>query len=169
MLLSFLYGLIGIILLTAYCLIGAFAVPQIAYWTMTPNAQKLLEEYGISRKFNLKGKISFAILTAVICALYLITIISAGKQGVNSGMNFWQLSIRFVIFFWMISIFDAVVLDWWMFTKTRIFGILLKQKTGKTPSVWSVEPQWDGKEIHKLIIEVFVSAALAWILLKVMK
>ena len=102
MLLSFLYGLIGIILLTAFCLIGAFAVPQIAYWTMTPNAQKLLEEYGISRKFNLKGKISFAILTAVICALYLITIISAGKQGVNSGMNFWQLSIRFVIFFWMI-------------------------------------------------------------------
>lgn len=164
-LLSFLYGLIGIIL----CLIGAFAAPQIAYWTMTPNAKKLLEQHGISRKFSIKEKISLAILTAVICALYLITIISAGKQGVNSGMNFCQLSIRFVIFFWMISIFDAVVLDWWMFTKTRVFGILLKQKTGKTPSVWSVEPQWDGKEIHKLIIEVFVSAALAWIFLRVTK
>ena len=120
MLLSFLYGLIGIILLTAYCLIGAFAVPQIAYWTMTPNAQKLLEEYGISRKFNLKGKISFAILTAVICALYLITIISAGKQGVNSGMNFLQLSIRFVIFFWMTSMYLVIVfLN--MYPKRRFF------------------------------------------------
>ena len=60
---------------------------------------------------------------------------------------------------------DAVVLDWWMFTKTRIFGILIRQKTGKTPTVWSVEPQWDGKEIPKLITEVAVSAVLAWIFL----
>lgn len=85
-LLSFLYGLISIILLTAYCLIGAFAAPQVAYWTMTPNAKKLLEEHGISRKFSVKGKISLAILTAVICSLYLITIISAGKQGVKSSI-----------------------------------------------------------------------------------
>ena len=82
-------------------------------------------------------------------------------------MDFWQLMLRFVIFFWMISIFDAVVLDWWMFTKTRGFGILIKQKTGKEPTVWSVEPQWDGKEIHKLIIEVAVSALLAWAFLKI--
>lgn len=153
MILSFLYGLIGIILLTAFCLIGAFLAPQVAYWFMTPSAKKLLEEHEISRKFTLKGKILLAILTAVICVLYVFTIISAGKQGVTSGMDFWQLTLRFVIFFWMISIFDAVVLDWWMFTKTKIFGILIKQKTGKAPKVWSVEPQWDGKEIHKLIIE----------------
>ena len=167
MLLSFVYGLIGVILLTAFCLIGAFSAPQVAYWCMTPSAKKLLEEHGISRKFSLKGKVSLAMLTAIICVLYVLTIISAGKQGVTSGMNFRQLMLRFVIFFWMISIFDAVVLDWWMFTKTRIFGILIKQKTGKTPKVWSVEPQWDGKEIHKLIIEVAVSALLAWIFMKV--
>ena len=167
MFLSFIYGLIGIILLTAFCLIGAFTSPQVAYWFMTPNAKKLLEEYGISRKFSLKGKISLAVLTVVICVLYIITIIFAGKQGVISGMNFRQLTLRFVIFFWMISIFDAVVLDWWMFTRTKIFGILIKQKTGKTPKVWSVEPQWDGKEIHKLVIEAAVSALLAWIFLKI--
>ncbi len=46
-----------------------------------------------------------------------------------------------------------------------IFGILIRQKTGKTPTVWSVEPQWDGKEIPKLITEVAVSAVLAWIFL----
>ena len=169
MLLSFLYGIIGIVLLTAFCLIGAFSAPQVAYWCMTPSAKKLLEEHGISHKFSLKGKISLAILTAVICVLYVLTIISAGKQGVTSGMNFWQLTLRFVIFFWMISIFDAVVLDWWMFTRTKIFGILIRQKTGKAPRVWSVEPQWDGKEIHKLIIEVIVSALLAWIFLKVFR
>ena len=169
MLLSFLYGIIGIVLLTAFCLIGAFSAPQVAYWCMTPSAKKLLEEHGISRKFSLKGKISLAILTAVICVLYVLTIISAGKQGVTSGMNFRQLTLRFVIFFWMISIFDAVVLDWWMFTRTKIFGILIRQKTGKAPRVWSVEPQWDGKEIHKLIIEVIVSALLAWIFLKVFR
>ena len=169
MLLSFLYGIIGIVLLTAFCLIGAFSAPQVAYWCMTPSAKKLLEENGISRKFSLKGKISLAILTAVICVLYVLTIISAGKQGVTSGMSFWQLTLRFVIFFWMISIFDAVVLDWWMFTRTKIFGILIRQKTGKAPRVWSVEPQWDGKEIHKLIIEVIVSALLAWIFLKVFR
>lgn len=167
MLLSFIYGLIGIILLTAFCLIGAFTSPQVAYWCMTPNAKKLLEEHGISRKFSLKGKISLAILTVVISVLYIVTVFYAGKQGVTSGMNFWQLTLRFVIFFWMISIFDAVVLDWWMFTRTKIFGILIKQKTGKTPTVWSVEPQWDGKEIHKLVIEVAVSALLAWIFLKI--
>jgi hypothetical protein len=168
MLLNLLYGVIGIILLTAFCLIGAFAAPQVAYWCMTPNAKKILEEHGISRKFSLKGKISISILTLVIGVLYSITIIYAGKQGVTSGMNFWQLTLRFVIFFWMISIFDAVVLDWWMFTKTKIFGILIKQKTGKTPEVWNVEPQWDGKELYKLIIEIFVSAMLAWIFLKLL-
>lgn len=164
---SFLYGLIGIVLLTAFCLIGAFSAPQVAYWCMTPQAKKQLEEHGISRKFSRKGKISLAVLTLIIGTLYIITIISAGRQGVTSGMNFWQLTLRFVIFFWMISIFDAVVLDWWMFTKTKIFGILIKQKTGKTPAVWSVEPQWDGKEIPKLIVEVAVSAVLAWIFLMI--
>ena len=82
-------------------------------------------------------------------------------------MDFWQLGFRFLILFWMTSIFDAVVLDWWMFTRTDLFGIWLKKKTGRTPEVWRVDPQWDGKEIHKLIIEVFVSAILAWIFLKV--
>ena len=168
MLLNLVYGVIGIILLTAFCLIGAFAAPQVAYWCMTQNAKKILEDHGISRKFSLKGKISLSILTLVIGVLYIITIISAGKQGVTSGMNFWQLTLRFVIFFWMISIFDAVVLDWWMFTKTKIFGIFIKQKTGKTPEVWNVEPQWDGKELHKLIIEIFASAMLAWIFLKLL-
>lgn len=167
MVFSFLYGLIGIVLLTAFCLIGAFSAPQVAYWCMTPQAKKQLEEHGISRKFSRKGKISLAVLTLIIGTLYIITIISAGRQGVTSGMNFWQLTLRFVIFFWMISIFDAVVLDWWMFTKTKIFGILIKQKTGKTPAVWSVEPQWDGKEIPKLIVEVAVSAVLAWIFLMI--
>ena len=66
----------------------------------------------------------------------------------------------------MISLFDALVLDRWMFTKTKIFGILIKQKIGKTPGVWSVEPQWDGKEIPKLIVEVAVSAVLAWVFLR---
>ena len=40
------------------------------------------------------------------------------------------------------------------------------RKTGKTPGVWSFEPQWDGKEIPKLIIEVAVSAVLAWVFLR---
>lgn len=88
MLLNFVYGMIGIILLTAFCLIGAFSAPQVAYWCMTPSAKKLLEEHGISRKFSIKGKISLAILTIIISILYIITIISAGKQGVTSGMNF---------------------------------------------------------------------------------
>lgn len=167
MLLSLLYGLVGIILLTAFCLIGAFSAPQVAYWFMTPSAKKLLEEHGISKKFTLKGKITLSILAVVIGVLYVLTITFAGKQGVTSGMNFWQLTLRFIIFFWMISIFDAVVLDWWMFTKTKIFGILIKNKTGNTPRVWSVEPQWDGKEIHKLLIEVAVSALFAWIFLKI--
>ncbi len=166
MVLSLLYGLVGVILLTAFCLIGAFSAPQVAYWCMTPKAKKLLEEHGISRKFDFKGKVSLAILSVVIGALYCITIISAGKQGVISGMNFRQLTIRFVIFFWMISIFDAVVLDWWMFTRTKIFGILIRQKTGRTPEVWSVEPQWDGKEIPRLIVEVAVSAVMAWIFIR---
>ena len=61
----------------------------------------------------------------------------------------------------------TVVLDWWMFTKTDIFGILIKKKTGKTPDVWRVEPQWDGKEIYKLMIEVVASAILAWIFMKI--
>ena len=47
MLLNFLYGLIGIILLTAFCLIGAFSAPQIAYWCMTPKAKALLEEHWV--------------------------------------------------------------------------------------------------------------------------
>ena len=46
----------------------------------------------------------------------------------------------------MVSIFDAVVLDWWMFTKTDIFGLLIKAKTGRTPDIMRVDPQWDGKE-----------------------
>ena len=39
------------LLLTAFCLIGAFLVPQNAYWFMTPKAVSVLEEAGIDRKF----------------------------------------------------------------------------------------------------------------------
>lgn len=73
----------------------------------------------------------------------------------------------FLIFFRMVSIFDAVVLDWWMFTKTDIFGILIKKKTGRMPDVMRVDPQWDGKEFLKLFPEVIISVVLAWIFIKV--
>ena len=67
-----------------------------------------------------KDKAIVAIITLAAGVLFILTIIFAGKQGVNSGMGVWRLSLRFLIFFWMISIYDAVVLDWWMFTKTDI-------------------------------------------------
>ncbi|MCR5119147.1 MAG: hypothetical protein K6B44_05950 [Lachnospiraceae bacterium] len=56
-----------------------------------------------------------------------------------SGINLWQLSLRFAIMFWMTSIFDAIVLDWWMFTKTDIFGILILKKTGIKPDIMRVD------------------------------
>ncbi len=166
MLLSFLFGLIGITLLTAFCLIGAFLVPQNAYWFMTPKAIKILEDAGINRKLSCRDKIIIGALITLTGIGYVSTIIFAGKQGVASGMDFLQLGFRFLMMFWMTSLFDAVVLDWWMFTKTDLFGIWLKKKTGKTPKVWRVDPQWDGKEIHKLILEAVVSAILAWVFLK---
>ena len=46
MLISFLYGSAGIVFLTAFCLIGAFSAPQVAYRCITPQAKKLLEEHG---------------------------------------------------------------------------------------------------------------------------
>ena len=169
MLLSFIYGLIGIVLLTAFCLPGAFLVPQNAYWFMTPSAVEQLEKNGIPRELKLKDKIIISSLMLIVGVGYIVTIIIAGKQGVSSGMNLWQLSLRFVIIFCMTSIFDAVVLDWWMFTKTDIFGILIKKKTGKTPDVMRVDPQWDGYEIHKLIGEVVISVIIALIFIKVCK
>lgn len=165
--LSFLYGLIGIVFLVFFCLLGAFLVPQNAYWFMTPYAKGLLEKYGVPKEFKLKDKLILGLLILIAGTGFVLTIIYAGKQGVASGMNFLQLTLRYVIFFWMVSVFDAIVLDWWMFTKTDIFGVLIKRKTGKTPDVWRVDPQWDGKEIHKIVIEVFVSALLAWIFLKI--
>ena len=167
MLLSILFGLIGVVLLTAYCLFGALAAPQIAYWTMTPKVKEMLEEAGVSRKFERKNIGLLSALTTIILAGFLAVIWYSGKQGAESGMNLLRLSIRFLIFWWMISIFDAVVLDWWMFTRTRIFGILFQKKTGKEPPAWSVEPQWDGKEIYKLIIETVISVIMAWIFLRI--
>lgn len=166
MLLNFVYGLIGIVLLTAYCLIGAFAAPPMAYWFMTPKAKSILEESGISRKFSLKEAISLTILIIVVCVLFLWLIINAGMQGASSGMSLLQLSLRYLILFWMTSVFDAVVLDWWMFTRTKLFGIWLQKQTGNAPLAWSVDPQWDGKEIYKLLLEILASVALAWIFLK---
>ena len=167
MLFNFIYGLIGIVLLTTFCLPGAFLVPQNAYWFMTPSAVELLEKYGIPRKLSLKDKIVIGTLMLIVGAGYIITIIVAGRQGVASGMNIWQLSLRFAIMFWMTSIFDAVVLDWWMFTKTDIFGILIQKKTGIKPDVMRVEPQWDGYEIPKLLGEAVLSVILAFIFMKV--
>ena len=66
----------------------------------------------------------------------------------------------------MVSIFDAVVLDWWIFTKTDIFGLLIKVKTGRTPDVKRVDPQWDGKEFLKLFLEAIISVVLAWIFIQ---
>ena len=53
-----------------------------------------------------------------------------------------------------------------MFTKTAIFGLLKKTKTGKRPDVMRVDPQWDGKEVLKLILELGFSIVLAWIFIK---
>ena len=47
------------------------------------------------------------------------------------------------------------------------FSAQFKKKTGKTPEIWRVDPQWDGMEMLKLIIEVVVSAILAFIFIKV--
>lgn len=66
----------------------------------------------------------------------------------------------------MVTIFDAVVLDWWMFTKTDIFGVLIKKKTGKKPDIMRVDPQWDGKEFLKLALEIVVSVVLAWLFIR---
>ena len=66
-----------------------------------------------------------------------------------------------------VHLYYAVVLDWWMFTKTDIFGILIKKKTGRMPDVMRVDPQWDGKEFLKLFLEVIISVVLAWIFIKV--
>ena len=167
MFLSILSGLIGIALLTAYCLLGALAAPQIAYWMMTPKVKDMLEEAGIRRKFERKNIVLLTVLTLIILAGFAAVIWYAGKQGAESGMSLFQLTMRFLIFWWMVTIFDAVVLDWWMFTKTRVFGILVKQKTGKEPPAWSVEPQWDGKEIYKLIAEAVLSVIMAWIFLRI--
>jgi hypothetical protein len=54
-----------------------------------------------------------------------------------------------------------------MFTKTDIFGILIKKKTGRMPDVMREDPQWDGKEFLKLFLEVIISVVLAWIFIKV--
>ena len=166
MLLDFLFGIVGIVILTAYCLPGAFMVPQIAYWFMTPYATKILEEYGIDRKMSKKDIVKVTLLTLIAGVLFIATIIYAGIQGVDSGMSIWRLAIRFLIFFWMVSIFDAVVLDWWMFTKTDIFGLLIKTKTGRTPDNMRVDPQWDGKEFLKLFLEVIISVVLSWIFIQ---
>ena len=163
---DFLFGFIGIIVLTAFCLPGAFMVPSIAYWFMTPYACGILKEYGIKKKMSRKDIVKIALLITVAGVLFIATVFIAGIQGVNSGMGLWRLSLRFLIFFWMVSIFDAVVLDWWMFTKTDIFGVLIKKKTGKTPEVTRVDPQWDGKEFLKLALEVVISVVLAWLFIK---
>jgi len=81
-----------------------------AYWFMTPYATKILEEYGIERKMRGKDVAKIVILTIVAGALFIVPIIYAGIQGVDSGMSIWRLGLRFLIFFWMVSIFDAVVL-----------------------------------------------------------
>ena len=142
-------------------------VPQIAYWFMTPYATKILEEYGIDRKMRGKDVVKIALLTLIAGALFITTIFYAGIQGADSGMSVWRLGLRFLIFFWMVSIFDAVVLDWWMFTKTDIFGLLIKLKTGKKTDIMRVDPQWDGKELLKLVLEAIISVVLAWVFIKV--
>lgn len=166
MLLNFIFGLIGIAILTAFCLVGAFMAPPVAYWFLTPYAVRILEESEISRKFKSKELLLISVLIVVTGIMFIALIIYSGKQGVESGMNLIGLSIRFLTLFWMTSIFDAIVLDWWMFTKTDVFGIWLKRLTGKEPSVWRVDPQWDGKEILKLVLELIGSVVLAWIFLK---
>ena len=165
MLLSVLYGLIGIAILTAFCITGAFLAPPMAYWFMTPHAKGIMENAGISRRFTRRQAVSLTALIVIACILFLWMIVHAGTQGVNAGMNLMQLSLRCLTIFWMTSIFDAVVLDWWMFTKTRLFGIWLKKQTGTPPTVWCVDPQWAGKEIHKLLLEIAASVALAWVFL----
>lgn len=113
-----------------------------------------------------KDVVKISLLIAVAGALFILTIFFAGIQGVNSGMGLWRLSLRFLIFFWMVSIFDAIVLDWWMFTKTDIFGVLIKKKTGKAPEVMRVDAQWDGKEFLKLALEAVISVVLAWLFIR---
>lgn len=66
----------------------------------------------------------------------------------------------------MVSIFDAVVLDWRMFTKTDIFGLLIKIKTRKKADIMRVDPQWDEKEFLKLFFEAIISVVLAWIFIQ---
>ena len=43
-------------------------------------------------------------------------------------MDLFQLSVRYLMIFRMTSVFDAVVPDWRMFTRTKLFGIWLQNQ-----------------------------------------
>lgn len=83
MLLNFIFGLIGIAILTAFCLVGAFMAPPVAYWFLTPYAVRILEESEISRKFKSKELLLISVLIVVTGIMFIALIIYSGKQGVE--------------------------------------------------------------------------------------
>ena len=45
---------------------------------------------------------------------FLVGIIYLGLDGLKNNLGFWQLTLRFVVFLYVMKIFDIVVQDQWL-------------------------------------------------------
>ena len=67
----------------------------------------------------------------ILGVLFAIGIpVYAGYEGICRGYGFWEIFLRYMIILFGFKLFDVVVLDWWLITKTQFFQHFFPETRG---------------------------------------
>lgn len=98
---------------------------------------------------------------AIGIALALFVAIYAGYDAIKQNMGFMEIFIRYMIILCGFKIFDIVVLDWWLITKTQFFQHYFpKTKGSKGYESFGFNKK---EQLTQIIAFPIVCAVIAWI------
>lgn len=98
---------------------------------------------------------------AVGMALAIFVVIYAGYDAIKQNMNFVETFIRYMIILFGFKLFDVVILDWWLITKTQFFQYFFPETKG---SKGYKNFGFNKKEqLTQIIAFPIVCAVIAWI------
>ena len=148
MLMTILFTILLIAVLTVFCALLAFIAPGLSKTLMTEKAREAAQIPDPDKNQKIRGYTLYALAGLTFVGV----LIWAGIDGVRSQMTWWMLWLRFFIMFLTLELYDDIFLDWFIFTKSGFFGYWVRKITGRELPEKNTEPQWDGKEKKKLIM-----------------
>ena len=156
--------------LAVICVMSLVLILVIPYFASTKAFMRFLpediREAGRDHPDPSAGKLIIGyILTTLFVGAYLYALWFLGADSLQRGYGFWLLFGRYMLFFYGYKLFDILVQDQYIVI-TRKYYVRFYPET-KTCKSWNDRSFNTKNQLIRLIAFPFISALLAWIMLKI--